>query len=39
MHLAGKFLVARKICFGRSDAVLVFGPYGLGYSLDLYLHL
>ena len=39
MHLAGEFLVASKICFGCSDAVLVFGPYGLGYSLDFYLHL
>ena len=39
MHLAGEFLVAREICFGCSDAGLVFGPYGLGYSLDLYLHL
>jgi hypothetical protein len=39
MHLAGEFLVAREICFGCSDAGLVFGPYGLGYPLDLYLHL
>lgn len=39
MHLAGEFFVAREICFGCSDTGLVFGPYGLGYSLNLYLHL
>jgi hypothetical protein len=39
MHFAGELLVAREICLGCSDTGLVFGPYGLGYSLNLYLHL
>ena len=39
MHLAGELLIARKIRLAGPDAGLVLRPDGLGYPLNLDLHL